>query len=339
MLVSDLIYKVKNLSGFQSQGSSSSITGIETDNNKVIEAINSAQKQLAKDQFRGFIQTISLTPHHLFANDKYLFLNNDGWSSNVTSNTISSNFPIIPTREMETRPLYFYEEGNYNSSTLAFNSELVTRYPNEFSNWNGVLIVIDTHTITPYLNLHFPAPTLNTFKISFNVYMNEERRKAKYKFDIILSESAYVLKRINNDLTIVVDFSNMKISYLHSGKTKNTYVIEYLSYPYGRAGACLLYNGNVRRLNADTEGIQSRDMQIYAIPYSIIDPSQNISEIISGDSEILEYFIYECAYQLQLSLRDIDSGLAQIREEKRAEYININNMKIHNNHAYFPTLP
>lgn len=338
MLVSDLITKIKNLAGFQSEGSSSEMTGIQTNDNKIIEAINSTQKQLSRDQFRSFIQTISLSPHHLFANDKYLFLNNYGWSSQVSSTAVASSFPLIPTREMETRPSYFYEERNFGDAQFAFQSDLITRYPNEFSSWNGPLIRIDVHTITPYLNLHFEAPTLNTFKISFNVFLNNESKNSIAKFDITLSESPYVIKRIGSDLSIIVDFSNMKISYLHSGKTKNNYTIEYLSYPYGRAGACLLYNGNVRRLNANSEGIQSKDMQIYALPYSVVDPSQSISEIISGDSDILEYFIYECAYQLQLSLRDVDEGLANIRKQKRDEYISINNMKIHNNHAYFPSL-
>lgn len=339
MLVSDLILRVRDLSGFQSKISVNASGGSTVNDNKIIEAINNAQKQLAKDQFRGFIQTISLSPHRLLASDKYLFLNNYGWSSQVSSTTQAKDFIIIPTREMETRPSYFYEDGSYANPSFAFQNDLVTRYPNEFSSWNGPLVKIETHTITPYLNLHFKTLTLNTFKVSFNVFINNEYKNASYKFDISLSESPYVFRKVNSDLSIIVDYKNMKVSYLHSGSTANNYTIEYLSYPYGRAGACLLYNGNVRRLNAGYEGIQSRDMQVYALPYSVVDGTQSISEIISGDSDILEYFIYECAYQLQLLLRDVDEGLSSIRKEKRDQFIYVNDMKTFNDHAFYPNLP
>ncbi len=337
MLVADVIERVRAISGYHSRGASISSNLVEVNDNKVLEAINNTQRQLAESQFRSFLTTASLSPEFLLASDQYLFENNYGWSSKATSNSIAKNILKVPVRELETRPAYFYDETNGSpSGRFIFDSDAFTYYPNEFSNLNGWLARIRKDTINPFLNYHFDAKTLNTFKISFNIYSGS-RERILSKFDISLNHVPYVIKRVNQDLSIVVDYNNLKISIIHSGATQTSYIVEYLSYPYGRAGVSLLYNGKIRKLNAKSEGLKSRDIQMYVFPYSVVDRGQHLSEIITG-SDIFEYFLYRCGYELSLSLRDVDKGLMDIVELKRREYMSLNRMKTINNHAFFPSL-
>ena len=293
MKISTLISKIRQLSGYKNFEALDSSDALSS--NTVISAINEAQVYISSLQPRSFLQPYFLYSKNTIGTDLYVAASDT--SKIPTSTKVAKDYVNLPVKFLENTPLYFYDERNnskFNTPNLQYgywndnDFSNMLYYPSDLNKILGDAVKINYYILNSLQNISVTEQHLNTFHIEFHIYNDETNAILKIA-KIQLYNNAVFSDTYIGEVSIFVDYNLKVVRFSHKGVSSARYRIEYFSY-VSEPNIFLMHDNKIRNLAANNQNKDFVNLQVYMKPYSVIDEMQDLSNLITANQTLWDYY-------------------------------------------------